>query len=308
MSPSAVPAAGLRPGVRVRVPATSANLGPAFDVAGLCLSLYDEVEVRPAAGGLTVDVTGEGAATLPRDGSHLVVASLRTTFARLGGGPPGLVVSCRNSIPQGRGLGSSSAAIVAGVLAARALVDGGDRLIDDDAALALAAEMEGHPDNVAACLRGGFTLAWTDSGGVRVARRDVCADVLPVLFVPTTQASTVHVRGLLPSTVPRTDAVESAGRAALLGLALTGDPGLLYAATKDLLHQQYRAAAMPATAALVAALRAGGVAAVVSGAGPSVLALGTRERAATVAAQAPPGWQALLLAVDEVGAQVTVPP
>lgn len=290
--------------VRLRVPATSANLGPAFDCAGLCLSLYDDVTVRVTAAGLAVDVTGEGADRLPRDGRHLVVSSLRAAFDVLGGQPPGLEVVCHNRIPQARGLGSSSAAIVAAVQAARALVVGGRELLDDDAALALADEIEGHPDNVASCLRGGLTLAWRDDHGVHAVRRDVHPDLVAVVFVPSERSSTREVRGLLPLQVPHADAAAAAGRAALLALAVTQEPALLLAATEDQLHQRYRAPAMPRSAALVAVLRADGVAAAVSGAGPTVLALTGRAAAVEVTSRAPVGWAVHALAVDPDGAAV----
>ncbi|HEU0103724.1 MAG TPA: homoserine kinase [Mycobacteriales bacterium] len=290
--------------VRVRVPATSANLGPAFDSAGLCLALYDEVSVQVTAGGLGVQVTGEGAGVLPRSERHLVVRALRAALDVLGGQPPGLRLHCGNRIPQSRGLGSSSAAIVAGIVAARALVVDGARLLDDAAVLTLADEIEGHPDNVAACLRGGFTLAWRDAGGVHAARSEVHPDLLPVAFVPLERSSTKEVRGLLPATVPHADAAAGAGRAALLALALTTAPELLLAATEDRLHQAYRAPAMPRTADLVAALRGEGIPAVVSGAGPTVLALSTRAAAADVARAAGHGWAAHLLPVDGAGAVV----
>ncbi len=288
--------------VRVRVPATSANLGPGFDCAGLCLSLYDDVVVRVADAGLAVDIVGEGEDTLPRNRRHLVVASLHAAFDRLGGQPRGLEIACANRIPQSRGLGSSSAAIVAAVLAARALVEGGPELLDDEAVLRLADELEGHPDNVAACLRGGFTVAWSDSGGARVLRRDAAPDLLPVVLVPTLRSSTKQVRGLLPDVVPHAEAAASAGRAALLALAVTSEPGLLLPATEDWLHQAYRASAMPRTAALVAALRSDGVPAVVSGAGPTVLALCTQATAPALLEQAPPGWSVRALPVDAEGA------
>ena len=290
--------------VRVRVPATSANLGPGFDCAGLALSLHDDVVVRIADGGLSVDVAGEGADTLRRTERHLVVSSLRAAFDRLGGQPRGLEVVCANRIPQSRGLGSSSAAIVAALVAARGLVLGGEELLDDDGVLALATELEGHPDNVAACLRGGLTLAWTGPDGVRAVRRDVHPDLLPVAFVPATRSSTRTVRGLLPVAVPHTEAAANAARAALLPLALTQDPTLAHAATEDHLHQRYRASAMPRTAALVEALRADGLPAVVSGAGPSVLVLARRGQSAAVLARAARGWTATAYEVDARGAQL----
>ncbi|WP_406092525.1 homoserine kinase [Kitasatospora purpeofusca] len=259
--------------VRVRVPATSANLGPGFDAFGLALGLYDDVVVRVADTGLSVDIAGEGAETLPRDERHLLVRSMRAAFDLLGGQPRGLEVVCANRIPHGRGLGSSSAAICAGIVAARAVTIGGPSALDDDALLALASELEGHPDNVAACLRGNFTVAWTEEDRARAIALEPSAEVVPVVFVPATEVLTETARGLLPRTVPLADAAANAGRSALLVEALTRRPDLLLAATEDRIHQDYRASAMPDSAALVAALRAENVPAVISGAGPTVLAL-----------------------------------
>ena len=291
--------------VHVRVPATSANLGPGFDAAGLALSLYDDVEVRVVADGLSVTVDGEGSAHLPRNERHFLVKSLRVAFDRLGGQPSGLEVRCRNRIPHSRGLGSSSAVICAALLAARALVVDGQQQLDDDALLVLADQIEGHPDNVAACLRGGLTLAW--GSPVRVLRLDTHPDLVAVAFVPPTRSSTRATRGLLPETVPFADAAANAGRAALLAHALTVDPALLLDATQDWLHQPYRAAAMPASAALVQALRGDGIAAVVSGAGPTVLALAPAASAAGLSAACPVGWSALNLTVDGQGGRVLAP-
>ena len=290
--------------VRVRVPATSANLGPAFDSAGLALALYDDVVVRVADSGLSVDVAGEGAGELPLDKRHLVVKALRAAFTQLGGQPRGLEIVCANRIPQSRGLGSSSAAIVAAIVAARALVLGGEDLLDDDAALVLATQLEGHPDNVAACLRGGLTFAWTTESGVRAHRVTPHPHLAPVVFIPSSRASTKKARGLLPETVVFADAAANAARSALLSLALTTAPELLLDATDDRLHQGFRASAMPRTAALVESLRADGVPAVVSGAGPSVLALTTRDTAAAVAVRHPRAWDVVALPVDLDGAQV----
>ena len=290
--------------VRVRVPATSANLGPAFDCAGLALELYDDVVVRVADRGLTVDVAGEGAEKVPRTERHLVVAALRAAFDVLGGQPRGLEVVSANRIPHARGLGSSAAAIVSAVVAARALVLGGDERLGGDAALALATEIEGHPDNVAACLNGGLTLAWTGDDGPHAVRLEPSRELAPVAFVPSTTSSTKKARGALPEQVPHVDAAANAARAALLPLALTTEPGLLMEATRDRLHQDYRAPSQPRTAALVEALRADGVPAVVSGAGPTVLALTTRVQRDAVAARRARGWSVLPLDVDAKGAQV----
>lgn len=291
--------------VHVRVPATSANLGPGFDSAGLALSLYDDVVVRVTDGGLHIDVEGEGADELARDGTHLVVASLRAAFHRLGGQPPGLEVVCKNRIPHARGLGSSSAAIVAAVVTARALVAGGEQILDDDACLQLANELEGHPDNVAACLRGGVTFAWLrDDGSPGVVRLAAHPELAPVAYVPATRSSTAAVRGLLPTTVPYADAVHNAARAALLPYALTVDPSLLLTATADRLHQDYRAPAMPGTAELVARLRERGVPAVLSGAGPTVLALTTKATRPALLSTEEPGWSVRPLDVEARGAHL----
>lgn len=287
--------------VRVQVPATSANLGPGFDALGLALSLYDEVTARVASDGLTVDVVGEGAADVARDETHLLVRTMLRTFDVLAADrPAGLAVECVNRIPHSRGLGSSAAAIVAGILLARGLVvDGPDRL-DDDAVLALAGELEGHPDNVAPCLRGGLTVAWVDAGGARAVRCELDPRVVPVAFVPPFTASTELARGLLPPTVPHREAAFNAGRAALLVAALTAAPDDLFAATEDRLHQHYRAAAMPPSADLVARLRADRLPAVISGAGPTVLVLARGEvEAEAAAARVPDGWSARRLGVGE---------
>jgi homoserine kinase len=286
--------------VRVRVPATSANLGPGFDALGLALGIHDHVSARIGTDGVRVRVTGEGAADLPSDARHLVASSALAAFDELGGRPAGLDIECTNTIPQARGLGSSSGAIVAGILLARALVDGGSEAMTDAAALRLASHIEGHPDNVAPCLYGGFTIAWTETDGAHAVRLVPDPAVRLVVFVPAERGLTAAARAVLPAHVPHADAAHSAGRAALLVHAMTTDPSLLFAATEDRLHQEYRAAEMPATAALVRTLRATGVAAVVSGAGPSVLALswpGAREPDTDT-----PGWLRLSPPCDVVGA------
>jgi homoserine kinase len=283
--------------VHVRVPATSANLGPGFDALGLALDLVDDLQARVVDSGLRVDVHGAGE-ELPRDERHLVVRAMRATLERLGGQPGGLELSCTNRIPHGRGLGSSAAAIVGGILLARALVDGGDEFLSDAQVLALASELEGHPDNVAPALLGGLTVAWLDRARAHAIRLDCDSRLRPVVFVPPFEASTEQARGLLPATVPHADAAANAGRAALLVAALTTAPEHLLAATGDLLHQQYRAPAMPASAALLAALRENGLPAVVSGAGPTVLVLARdADEVGRARALAPAGWHVDELAV-----------
>jgi homoserine kinase len=290
--------------VRVRVPATAANLGPGFDACGLALALYDDIVVQVTESGLDVQVAGEGADKVPSGERHLVVKAMRAAFKLLGGQPRGLALRCANRVPHGRGLGSSAAAIVSGVVAARSLVVGGADRMDDLALLRLAVSLEGHPDNVAACLLGGFTVAWTEPGGVRAVSSQVPASVVPVALVPTTAVSTARARRMLPETIPFADAAHTAGRAALLSVALTTRPDLLLPATEDRLHQQYRAEAMPRSAALVQRLRELGLPAVVSGAGPTVLVLAAPGTAAKAVAAAPRGWEVHELAIDSGGATI----
>jgi homoserine kinase len=303
---SGVPAAVFVSGPRtVRAPATSANLGPGFDAFGLALSRYDEVTASILPAGLQVSVTGEGDGQVALDESHLVLTAMRATFALLGSQPSGLRLRCENRIPHGRGLGSSAAAIVSGVILARALVADGAARLDAAGMLALASELEGHPDNVAACLLGGFTIAWQQDG-IAQATRLRPLGIRPVLFIPTTQSGTKAARAALPETVPHADAAFNAGRAALLVCALTGSPELLMAATEDRLHQGPRAAGMPESAELMDRLRGVGVPAVISGAGSTVLALATDERQIGVAVDAAPaGWKVQVSEVSD-GAELIV--
>jgi homoserine kinase len=290
--------------LRVRVPATSANLGPGYDSFGLALSLYDEIVIRVGEDGLDLDVAGEGADKVRRDARNLVIKAMYAAFDRLGGRPRGLEVRCLNRIPHGRGLGSSSAAIVGGLVAARALTVGGDEGLDQERLLAVATEMEGHADNVAATVCGGFTMAWTDGGEVGVLTANPHPDILPVVFIPSTELKTTKARKALPDAVPHAEAATNSARAALLGRALTDRPDLLMTATEDFLHQEYRRPVMPGSMALVDQLRASGVPAVVSGAGPTVLALTTRGEAETVAAGTHRGWRSEVLEIDRQGVEV----
>lgn len=261
--------------VTVRVPATSANLGPGFDSFGLALARYDEVTVCRTDGGLVVEVVGVGADEVPLTAEHLVVRAIARAFAAVGEPLPGLHLRCVNCIPHGGGLGSSASAIVAGLLLGRELmVDGGCPRLTDDEVLGLATELEGHPDNVAAALFGGFTMAFVEDGGRPIAvRREVHPDVRVIVFSALQASSTKHTRGMLPTMVPHADASANAAAAGLLVHALTADPSYLLPATRDRLHQRYRAPAMPDSARLVADLRQAGFPAVISGAGPSVIAL-----------------------------------
>ncbi len=289
--------------VRVTVPATSANLGPGFDALGLALSMRDELVAEVTASGVEVEVTGEGAADVPRDASHLVVRSMHAAFDAMDARPPGLRLSCRNVIPHSRGLGSSSAAIVAGVALARALVAGGRLLLDDAALLRIAADIEGHPDNVAPALLGGFVICGREAGEWYAVPSAVDPRVRAEVFVPSTPVATEVARGLLPATVPHADAAANSGRAALLVAALAGRPEHLLAATRDYLHQEQRRPAMPDSLALVHRLRADGIPAVISGAGPTVLALvGAGGRDLTD--RTPPGWTHHVLDVEARGVVV----
>ncbi len=300
--------------VQVSVPATSANLGPGFDAFGLALDLRDELEAEVVADGLAIEVHGEGADAVPRDESHLVVRAMRAAFAAMDAQPPGLRLTCRNVIPHSRGLGSSSAAIVAGIALARGLVAGGGLLMDDAQVVDLAADLEGHPDNVAPAFLGGFVISGRDDDGWYATNAAVDPRVSAVVFVPPDPVSTEVARGLLPAQVPHADAAANAGRAALLVAALAGRPELLHRATRDLLHQDYREPAMPASLALVAALRGDGHPAVVSGAGPTVLVFtdgpvqpladwstGPRD----LLARCPEGWSAQHLEIDHRGVLVS---
>ena len=333
--------------VVVRAPATSANLGPGFDSLGLALTRHDVVAARIIGAGLEIEVSGTGTETATAGEDHLVIRAMRAAFETLGGQPPGIALQCRNAIPQGYGLGSSAAAIVAGLLAARALAGAAARtrigagaraaaampqpglrgglrrelaagaggraaaaMPPDAELLRLAAGLEGHPDNVAACLAGGLTIAWTAADGVRSARLSPMAGIEPVVCVPPEALATAEARLALPPAVPHADAAQNAARAALLIAAFTSDPGLLLDATEDFLHQRYRAVAVPRTASLVASLRSAGIAAVVSGAGPAVLALTVTGRGpgaaevASIAAAEGAGWQVSPLSVAAQGAHI----
>jgi homoserine kinase len=287
--------------VRVTVPATSANLGPGFDSLGLALSLRDELEAEVLPEGLAVEVEGAGADAVPRDETHLVVRAMRAAFDLMGEQPPGLRLSCRNVIPHARGLGSSSAAIVAGVVLARGLVAGGQLLASDESLFDLAADLEGHPDNVAPAFFGGFVISGREDDRWYAVRAGVDPRVSAVVFVPPTGVETAVARGLLPDVVPHADAAANSGRAALLVAALTGQPEHLLAATRDWLHQEQREPAMPDTLALVRRLRADGVPAVVSGAGPTVLAFGTADTSG-LTGRCPDGWACHDLTIEPAGA------
>lgn len=287
------------------VPASSANLGPAFDTAGLALAIYDDlIAMVTDDEGVLVEVVGEGEGVVPLDEDNLVARSMMAAFARMDVRVPGFILRCVNVIPHGRGLGSSASAIIGGIVLARAMVvDGRDRMTDSDV-LQLALAQESHPDNLAAALHGGFTVAWVEGDCVADAvRMDPHADVRPVVLVPPNPLATSQARALLPDTVAFSDASANVARAALLVHAMTFDPSRLMSATEDRLHQQRRATAYPESVALVERLRTAGVPAVISGAGPSVLAFPSPGTAAIVAGSAGEGWIVQAVPVSPVGAR-----
>ncbi len=293
--------------VTVRVPGSSANLGPGFDAVGLALRVYDEVEVTAfAEPGVEVEVVGEGAGRVAAGEDHLVVRSVRAALERVGAGQPGLRLRCRNRVPHGRGVGSSATAVVAGVVAGRGLLQQPE-LLDDVTVVEVASDLEGHPDNASASLLGGLTIGWSGPGGTRAVRVEPHPEIVAVLCIPDEELATARARAMLPGLVPHADAAFTAGRAALLVEAMTRRPDLLLPATQEKLHQGYRASAMPETATLLEALRSAGLAAVVSGAGPSLLVLGAsddrvEQRVRDVAGA---GWEVRAPGIDLHGALLT---
>lgn len=265
------------------VAASSANLGPGFDSIGLALSLYDEIIVETTDSGLSVEVEGEGAGQLTLGAGHLVVRAIERGLVAAGIGAPGMVVRCRNAIPHSRGLGSSAAAVVGGLAAVNGLVAQTDSTPLSEAELIqLAAEFEGHPDNAAAAVLGGAVVSWIDGScdppGYSAVRLRLHPDIHLFPAIPEERSSTVEARVLLPTQVSHHDARFNVSRAALLVVALTERPDLLPAATEDVLHQPQRARAMPASAEYLRLLRRSGIAAVLSGAGPAVIALSTEPQ------------------------------
>jgi homoserine kinase len=271
----------------VAVAASSANLGPGFDSLGLALGLYDEVIVETVESGLVVHVEGEGAGQVPLTSDHLVVQGILRGLQEAGVEAPGMVVRCRNAIPHQRGLGSSAAAVVGGLAVVNGLVAQVDRpVLTESQLIQLSSEFEGHPDNAAAAVLGGAVVSWTaddGKGGVEysAAPLRLHPDIRLFPAIPQLRSSTAETRALLPEQVSHRDARFNLSRAALLVVALTERPDLLMAATEDVLHQPQRGAAQPESAAFLQLLRRHGIAAVLSGAGPAVIAL-------TTATQLPP--------------------
>ena len=285
--------------VVVRVPATIANLGPGFDALGLALSWHNEVRVERTSGGLSISATGPGAETLPRDETNLVVRALTSI---MGDEPLSVSVNQIIAIPNGRGFGSSAAAVIGGLVAGRALAGTSDT---DEQLLERAIAFEGHADNVAPCVLGGITIS-TDTSTIRI---EPPASIRPLVCVAPSAMRTDAARAALAKEITRSDAVANIGRAALLVAALTeGRSDVLMDATEDQLHQPTRFELMPDSGALVRALRSKGMAAFLSGAGPSVAALVDAEAAdeavKTARGVVPDGWEVRLESFDPEGARV----
>ena len=266
---------------RATVAASAANLGPGFDSLGLALALYDEVSAETTSGATVVHVQGEGEGQVPDGPDNLVAVAIRRGLAAAGVEVAGLKVNCSNAIPHSRGLGSSAAAVVGGLAVANALVTQWDvQPLTTDQLIQISGEFEGHPDNASASVLGGAVVSWSepppgDSNSAPAyfaARLRLHPDIRLFPGIPQVRSSTAETRVLLPEQVSHEAARFNVSRAALLVLALTERPDLLMAATEDLLHQPQRAPAMPASGEFLRILRRHGVAAVLSGAGPSVLA------------------------------------
>ncbi|WP_270772707.1 homoserine kinase [Pauljensenia sp. OF14-1SRA] len=299
--------------VAVRVPATSANLGPGFDSMGLALNLWDEVAVHATSGVHTsVTVEGEGAGNIATGEDNLVVQAMRLALDRAGAPQVGVKMRCTNRIPHSRGMGSSASAIVAGILLARALI-GREDVLTDEEVLMIGTELEGHPDNVAPAIAGGATIAWVDNGRPAAVSLSVPTAIAPVVFIPDFELATEKARSALPQVVTHTDARFNVARAALLSALLSGQArsvgqasfhDLLMDATADVLHQEYRREAMEPSLALVDWLRNAGIAATVSGAGPTVLAMETVPDEICQDARSA-GWKVMTLDVPSKGAAIT---
>lgn len=263
--------------MKVRVPATTANVGSGFDCVGIALDWYDELELTPGDDGLRIEVEGEGAHSVPLDERHLVVASMKRGLAAwgTGGALPGFTLRCHNVIPHARGLGSSAAAIVAGLTLAWGLSRADEPHLQELARVA--SLMEGHADNAAAAVFGGATLGWIDGDNVDVQPLPLHQELSTKVWIPTFEVPTKGARAVLPETMPRADAVAQAASAATLTLALSQRPDLLLRATRDRIHQPYRATLMAPSFDLMERLRAVGVPATISGAGPTVFAIGTAD-------------------------------
>ena len=296
----------------VSVPATTANLGPGFDCLGLALDLCNRTTFSLAETGQSIEITGEGSEVLPADSSNLVLRAAQRLFDEAGQQPSGLHVLQENSIPVGSGLGSSSAAVLGGMLAANAIIG---NPLNEREVLKLAAGLEGHPDNVTPALLGGLTVTVIDDDDLVVERVSI-PDLQVVVVLPEFNLSTQAARRALPHTVPLADAIFNIGRVPLLVRALEqGNYDRLAVAMKDRLHQPYRLALIPGMAeAFIAGKQAGAAAVALSGAGPSAIAFAAdhhdeiaRAMAGAFAAEGVDS-RAWILAVHRHGSQIHVDP
>jgi homoserine kinase len=283
----------------VRAPATVANLGSGFDCLALALDLASEFTVdTDAEPGVLVD--GEGASELPADGTNLVFRTISYLGQQVGGKLPAFRLTCLNRIPLQRGLGSSAAAVVAGLLLADRLLGAN---LSPDELLHTAVDLEGHADNVSACLRGGVALAYLSGGGWKAEALEPDSRLRPVVLLPDAErVSTVEARRMIPRSVPLADATFNVARSALAVLALTARPDLLGEALQDRLHQSYRFPLMPASRALFENLRTAGFPVCVAGSGPSLLVF---EDVGRSLPDFGPGWRVLRPGVGGEGATLT---
>jgi homoserine kinase len=290
--------------VHVRVPASSANLGSAFDCAGLGLDMWDDIYARVnEERGMRVAVSGVGEGVLPGDCSHLVAQAMKLGFDALGVHPSGVDIRCVNHIPHGQGLGSSAAAIIGGFFAARALVVNGENLLSDTELLTHALALESHPDNLSGSLFGGFSIAWVNgNGAAEHVTFQPHPDINVTLCIPTSITPTDQARAVLPNQIPLADVVVNLGASAALVHAMTGDPSLLFAATRDAIHQQRRKACFSPSLDLMDALRSAGMPAVISGAGPAVLVFAAPGQVETFLPG--PDWQIASIGVAARGAHI----
>ena len=297
------------PKVKIRVPASTANLGPAFDCLGLALDLWNETSFEPNGDELVVEIGGEGENEIPRDKSNLIVEAFKRVYAEARQeAPAGLQIKCEQKIPLGSGLGSSAAAILAGMLGANALL--GEHFKTQDL-LQFGAEMEGHADNLAAALFGGLVLV-TQEGGRQAAQRLDCVPLYAVVVLPEVRLTTKEARIALPKQVPLADVVFNIGRSLQVAEALRqGDIPALATAMQDKLHQPHRLPLIPGAAEALEAARQAGAAAALSGAGPGLIAFVEegREKAITEALRAPLAQRGIktsqyLLRSSDQGAQV----
>jgi homoserine kinase len=272
--------------VRVRVPATVANLGPGFDALGVAVKMHLEIDIEPRRDSVDVFIEGEGAEQLPSDETNLVIRSMNTFFDYVGRRPPGYAVHVRNPIPLGSGLGSSAAAVVGGLFAARAVTG---RTVPQSEMVNLAMQLEGHPDNIMPALLGGLVVCYRSGSkeSPKSFRIDPSDRLVPVLAVPAEGFSTAQAREALPADVAFADAQFTASRAALLVAAISTGAGadVLGEAMNDRLHEPHRLKLMPETAAVHGQLREAGLAVSLAGAGPSLLIVVPRPEAATRAEQ-----------------------